>query len=145
MAAQAYVFKTRLLGVRGVTRTVAVLGNQQLDHLHDVLQDAHGWANDHLYAFWLTGRFWRDPDQMYSMPFELGPDEKSTEVRVDRLGLELEQKLAYVFDFGDEWRVLLTLAKVEDADAGPYPRVLASRGEAPPQYVYGEEWDEDAA
>ena len=44
------------------------------------------------------------------------------------------QKIAYLFDFGDEWRVELTVARVDADDGGAYPRLLESIGEAPPQY-----------
>jgi hypothetical protein len=81
---------------------------------------------------------------MYSRPFELDPDEGSAEERIDGLGVEVGQKVAYVFDFGDEWRVMLTVAAVEPAGGGSYPRIVARRGEAPPQYGYDEEWDEVA-
>jgi hypothetical protein len=39
-----------------------------------------------------------------------------------------------VFDFGDEWRVLLTLKTIRADDGQLYPLVLATVGEAPPQY-----------
>ena len=144
MPGRAYVFKAQLVGFKGVTRTVAVRGDQGLTDLHDVLQRAFDWDDDHLYSFWLTGRFW-DREGEYTAPFELERGQRSAAVQLDRLGLEVGQKVAYVFDFGDEWRVMLTVTAVEEADANPYPRILASRGEAPPQYVYDEDWDEEAA
>lgn len=93
-----------------------------------------------------TGEFW-DGTDMYAAPFELELElgEQSAVVRIDRLGPGVGRKIAYVFDFGDEWRARLAVAKLEDADDDPYPRVLASRGDAPPQYGYVEELDEDAA
>lgn len=47
------------------------------------------------------------------------------------------QKVAHVFDFdfGDEWRVLLTVKERVEDDGGAYPRVLERHGEAPPQYA----------
>jgi hypothetical protein len=39
-----------------------------------------------------------------------------------------------VFDFGDEWRVRLTLRERVAAEPADYPRVLALRGTPPPQY-----------
>jgi hypothetical protein len=145
MAGQAYVFSAKLVGYAGVTRTVAVRGDQRLTDLHAVLQQAFGWADDHLYSFWLTGRFWDRRDE-YSHPFELEPGAGSAEVRLDRLRLQPGQRIAYLFDYGDEWRVLLTLAKVVDAEHAVYPAILASRGEAPPQYPPHEAgWSHEAA
>jgi hypothetical protein len=134
----AYVFHATLVGLRGVTRTLAVRREQTFDDVHRALQDAFGWDDDHLYAFWTTGRFW-DREGGYFAPFGLEPGERSTEERLDGAGLAVGQKLAYVFDFGDEWRVRLALRKVVDVDGGGYPRLLAARGEAPPQYQRDQE------
>ena len=58
---------------------------------------------------------------------------RSARVRLGDLGLQPGQKIAYVFGFGDEWRVQLTIARVDADDGGAYPRLLESIGEAPPQ------------
>ena len=42
------------------------------------------------------------------------------------------QKIAYVFDFGDERRVELTVADIDADNGGGYPAVLESIGQAPP-------------
>jgi hypothetical protein len=139
----AFTFTARLVGFRGVGRTVAIRGDQTLDDLHAVLQDAFDWDKDHLYAFWLSGRYW-DRETMYCVPFALEPGDESTETRLDELELQRGQKIAYVFDFGDEWRVDLRVRQIAPADDGPYPRILASKGEAPPQYVYEDELGEIA-
>ena len=63
---------------------------------------------------------------------------------MDRMRLRKGDKLAYLFDFGDEWRVRLTLRHITADDGERYPRVVESIGDAPPQYpAYDEE--EDAA
>ncbi len=71
------------------------------------------------------------------------PGRKSAERRLDRLRLVKGQRIAYVFDFGDEWRVRLALRQIIADDGGAYPRLLESVGEAPPQYPDCDE--EDAA
>jgi hypothetical protein len=139
MGSQAYVLDAKLVGWRGVSRTIAIRGDQTLDDLHLALQDAFEWENDHLYAFWLTGRIWDDLESQYMAPFELDPEEKSTEETIDGLGLSVGQRVAYLFDFGDEWHVELKVTSIEEAEPGEYPRILASRGDAPPQYIYEDE------
>lgn len=150
--ARAYVFDARLVGFRGVSRTIEVRGDQTLIDLHEALFGAFGWWEDHLFAFWLSGEFWTGRDSEYAHPFAVAgdvmapyrdsPRAKSADVRIDRLELEQGQTIAYVFDFGDEWRVRLKLARVCAADGDPYPRILESRGDAPPQYP---EENEEAA
>jgi hypothetical protein len=48
--------------------------------------------------------------------------------------------IAYLFDFGNQWRVLLELHEYVPPDSGArYPKVLERSGEPPPQYTYDEE------
>jgi hypothetical protein len=60
-------------------------------------------------------------------------------VKLERLALDISQSVAYVFDFGDEWRVRLKLVEVRTADGAPPPGVFDQRGVVPPQYGWGED------
>lgn len=74
-----------------------------------------------------------------------GPRRQAHGHAARRPGLEAGQKIAYVFDFSDEWRVRLSVTRIEPADGGVYPRILESRGVAPPQYPpYEDELDKVA-
>jgi hypothetical protein len=123
--------------------------------LHGALQAAFEWDDDHLYSFWLSGKFWARDGNEYTHPFALESDpsagwdlpiskleRKSAERRLNRLRLTEGQRIAYLFDFGDEWRVRLTLRQITTDDRGFYPRLLESLGDAPPQYPdYDDEQD----
>ncbi|MDP9272297.1 MAG: plasmid pRiA4b ORF-3 family protein, partial [Chloroflexota bacterium] len=52
------VFDAELLNTRGVRARLAVRADQHLTALHDAIQEAFGWYDDHLYSFWLDGTFW---------------------------------------------------------------------------------------
>jgi hypothetical protein len=45
------------------------------------------------------------------------------------------QRIGYLFDFGDDWRVRLTVRERIDVEAGDHPRVLELRGTPPPAYA----------
>jgi hypothetical protein len=149
-----YVFATRLVAPPTVTRTIALLATQTLDDLHHAVRDAHGWDDDHLYSFWLKGRYWADDGSGYTHPFHAEmPDplegytararRQSAAIPLGRLRLKSGQRIAYVFDFGDEWRVDIRLDRMVAAGEGPHPRVIEASGHAPPQYAG---WDDvDAA
>lgn len=128
------VFDAELVGVRGVRARVAVGAAQHLTALHDVIQEAFRWFDDHLYSFWLNNEVPRRRRLEYTSP-EI-PDEgcSTADVPIAELGLAVGAKIAYVFDFGDEWRLRLTLRELVEADDGAYPRVLRRTGTAPPQY-----------
>lgn len=120
--------------VSGVGARVAVGGDQHLTALHDALQDAFGLLDDHLYSFWLDGRFWGDQATEYTSPSV--PDEAphTADAPLAELGLKEGDIVAYVFDFGDEWQIRLTLRDEIEGDGGSYPRVLQRTGTAPEQY-----------
>jgi hypothetical protein len=128
-----YVFDAELLNVDGVSATVAVAGHEHLTALHDAIQQAFSWENDHLYSFWLDGQFWGDAAAERVIPGAPDTDSKTADVPVDELRIKIGVGLAYVFDYGDEWRVMLTLRdRIHGSDA--IPRVSERRGTAPPQY-----------
>jgi hypothetical protein len=132
--ADVVVFDARLLGVPGVGARVAVRGEHDLTTLHDAIQEAFGWWDDHLYSFWLDGRFWGDQDSEYTSPVTPDHGAHTADLPVDKLELAIGQKIAYVFDFGDEWRVQLVVKERRPHGCEMLPCVLERRGTAPPQY-----------
>jgi hypothetical protein len=128
-----HVLTAELAGYPEVTRRLAVPGNDTLDDLHQLLRSAFGWDDDHFYSFWLNGEFWSGPETEYTSPIEAEPDAKTADVAIDQLELRPGQEVAYLFDFGDEWHVMLRVDEIRP-ELGTSPKVLESLGEAPPQY-----------
>jgi hypothetical protein len=134
-ARRAYVFRAKLVDHPGVSRTIALAEDQPLEVLHELLRVGFGWDDPHLYSFWLSGRFWDGPETEYAAPFELDESgAKSARTPVGDLGLEEGQQIAYLFDYGDEWRVEIKVSEIRDAGEEPFPQILRSEGDAPPQY-----------
>ena len=49
-----------------------------------------------------------------------------------------------LFDFGDCWRFTITIEKIDESDADDFePSITGSRGEAPRQYDYEDEDDDN--
>jgi hypothetical protein len=125
-----------------VVRTIAIRDDQTLEQLHEALRLAFGWADSHLYSFWLSGKFWDDAGE-YTVPYELektGKPAASARVPIGELGLRKGKTIAYVFDFGDEWRLLLKVIDRWRAGDESYPMLVEAEGVPPPQYP---ELDED--
>jgi hypothetical protein len=119
----------------GVVRTIAVREDQTLEQLHETLRLAFGWGDPHLYSFWPGGRFREGVE--YAAPFELeesGGDVRSARARLSELGLRKGSTIAYLFDYGDEWQLLLKLVETWPADDGSYPMLVEAEGVPPPQY-----------
>ena len=128
------VLDAELVGVRGVHARVAVGAHQHLTALHDIVQEAFGWFDDHLYSFWLNNEFHGGDEFEYTSPELADEGCRTANIPIAELDLPIGAKIAYVFDFGDDWRVRLTLRERADPDGGHYPRVLALKGTPPPQY-----------
>ncbi len=129
-----------------VVRTIAIREDQTLDQLHEALRLAFGWADSHLYSFWMSGKFWDRNGEEYTAPFEvdeMGKPKQSADVPVGELGLRKGKKIAYIFDFGDEWRLLLRVVDSWDAAGESYPMLVYAKGIAPPQYPPDDDDDVD--
>jgi len=130
-----------------VVRTIAVREDQTLEQLHEALRLAFGWPDPHMYAFWMNGDWWDRDSVRYQTPFELDPDDgkvRSGRVPLSGLGLRKGKTIAYLFDFGDEWRLLLKVVDRWEAGEESYPMLVEAVGTPPPQYAPLDE-DEGAA
>jgi hypothetical protein len=103
------IFHAELLNVQGTSARLAVGAEQHLTALHDAIQKAFGWHDDHLYSFWLDGCFWGSNELEFTSTEVPDEGRATADVPIAELGLAPGSKIAYIFDFGDEWRVLLTL------------------------------------
>jgi hypothetical protein len=121
-----------------VVRAIAVREDQTLEQLHEAIRLAFGWSDPHMYAFWMSGRWWDEASVRYQTPFELDAEEdmvRSGRVALSELGLRSGKAIAYVFDFGDEWRLLLKVVDRWEAGEESYPMLVEAVGVPPPQYA----------
>ena len=128
-----------------VSRTVAIREDQTLEQLHEALRLAFGWADPHLYSFWKGGKFWDADADEYAAPFEveeIGKAKRTARTPIAALGLRKGAKLAYLFDYGDEWRLLLKVVDTRDPGDESYPMLVGAEGTPPPQYLELDEDDE---
>lgn len=125
-----------------VWRRIELLDNETLHDLHNAIQTAFGWDNDHLYSFYMSGRRWDRLTEIAGTPLGGGDSSPSAdEVMLAELGLQVGQRFLYLFDYGDELRHEVLLERVSPPPASDdFPRVVESHGEAPPQYP---DWDEE--
>ena len=88
----ALVFDAELLNVRGVRARLAVLERQPLTAVHDAIQQAFGWYDDHLYSFWLDGSFFGSDEVELTTPD--APDEGVATADVPLAELDLRRRPA---------------------------------------------------
>lgn len=125
------------------SRTIEIRGDQTLAELHECIFNAFDRYDEHMYEFMLHGEGPMDPmprhyglSRLQAVPFN---DKMAGDVERTTLGsLRLLEgdDFEYWFDFGDEWWHKIDVISIEDdIPPGKYPRVIARKGESPPQYA----------
>lgn len=116
-------------------RRIRISSHFTLYHLHEAIQHAFGFGDDHLYAFFLDGKRWSQKRVFYSLDADDTP--VVTEARLGELDLSVGQTFLYLFDFGDEWEFAVTVEDVQQIDTRKAkPQVTESKGNSPKQYNY---------
>lgn len=110
-------------------RRVLVPASATLGDLHDIIQIAFAWDNDHLHGFTVGRRQYGDP----YFDFEYDEDK----ITLATVFARARKPISYVYDFGDSWLHEIALEKL--VEPGPAcPACVDGRGDAPV-----EDWAED--
>lgn len=107
-------------------------GTHTLHDLHECIQDAFDFDNDHMYSFFMDGKAWSN--DKFTCPFEdEGPH--ADEVKIGELDLNEKQSFLYLFDYGDEWKFKVDVYSIEEMNAKLLnPQIIETKGELPQQY-----------
>jgi len=129
-----YQFRVFLEDVRPlVWRRIQVPADFAIARLHRVIQAIMDWQDCHLHEFSVADRTYGapDPEEEREVLDERG-------VRLQDIGLSVGDRVAYIYDFGDNWRLVLQLEHelLPDADT-VYPVCVDGESSAPPEDVGG--------
>ncbi|QAA33560.1 IS1096 element passenger TnpR family protein [Clostridium manihotivorum] len=126
-----YTFKVYI--AKNIWVKMQLDGKHTLDDLHDCIQDAFDFDNDHMYSFFMDGRPWSH-DKFTCPQEDEGPH--ADEVKIEELSLTDKQTFVYLFDYGDEWTFLVEVYSIEEADSRLLrPQVIETKGKPPKQYA----------
>lgn len=109
-----------------VWRRVAVPSTIRLDRLHQVIQDAMGWANAHRYQF-------IDGSTSILDPRANRPELKADTQRLISMANEPGISFIYVYDFGDYWSHTVTVEEIREAGTANEVEMLDGAGACPPE------------
>jgi len=125
-----YIFKVDLRG--SGWRRIEISAEHTLLSLHLAIQDAFDFDDDHLYGFYMEGKYPSKGAYFLSPDDEEGP--YVNEIRIGELGLYIGQRLLYLFDFGYKWRFQVRLEGIQPGPKPPLPRIVEKKGKSPNQY-----------
>ncbi len=120
-------------------RTVKLSSTHTLLDLHDLIQKAFEFDDDHLYAFYMDGKPFSN-QSCYHAPFtEETPSVKDT--ALGELQLYVGMGFLYLFDFGDEWHFSIQVLRMEESDKLDFkPQIESVKGDSPEQYGSFIDW-----
>lgn len=130
-----YVFKVSLK--KSVWWRIELSSDHMLLDLHNSIQNAYHFDDDHLYSFFMDGKLWSY--EKFTSPYDdEGPH--VDEVRIGELGLSVGQNILYLFDYGDMWRFRVELEEIRTEGSKPgEPKIIESKGKSPEQYEFYED------
>jgi len=121
-----YIFKVYPKGKgRECYRIIHISGKETLDRLCEVILDAFGFVDEHLYEFCMNNRMYEednyqsDPDTEY---------QESTKEKIDRLQLVKGQKFSLHYDFGDDWMFVISVQGINETDENIMPYITQEKG-----------------
>ena len=129
--AGTYLFKVSLSS--SCWRILQLSSSHTLLDLHDLIQKAFDFDEDHLYAFYMDGK--KYSKHFYNAPMDNhGP--YVNEVKIGELDLYERQNFLYLFDFGDEWEFNIHLLKMIEGEEVGVAQIKEKFGKAPDQYSW---------
>jgi hypothetical protein len=130
----AFQFKVQLADITKppVWRRLIVADNTTFEDFHNILQDAFGWDNYHLFNFSPMG--WGSKPEIavpHDDDYEQVTDATTTELK--DIFNTVGQKFTYMYDFGDDWRHKIELEEIHSNYHGQVPACLDGKGCCPPE------------
>lgn len=130
-----YQFRIDLDGIRPpIWRRILVPANYTFYDLHMAIQKAMGWDNYHLYCFEIKHPITGEKVSIYASEESRFDDLIDFYMPVVSFFPHPNMKCTYTYDFGDNWKHIITLEKILPKEPGMhYPVCLAGKRSCPPE------------
>jgi len=110
-----------------IWRRVMVPADLNLADLHDIIQISFDWSDTHLHQFY--GKNYKVSYGPQNPHMKSDIDEST--VLLSKLFKQPKDRLAYAYDFGDDWRIGIEVEDVLKTDDGQLPRCIGGRRMGP--------------
>jgi hypothetical protein len=127
-----YSFKVKHRRLTDFHCTVTLTGDKTLCTLHQFIQKAFKWDDDHMFSFYMDNDFGSSNQEYSANPYGEG----SAEIAIKALRLKEGQIFSYLFDYGDSHEFQVEVLSIEEPDSEKNHTSLFERfGPAPEQYA----------
>ena len=124
-------------------RVLEIPGDFTLYSLAEAIVDSFGFYFDHPFGFYDNIKKWPDSNEGYELFADIGEESEFKCVKRTKISKafdQIEKKMLFLFDYGDEWHFIVELKGIELSKEGEkYPFVVESIGGAPSQYGEADE------
>jgi hypothetical protein len=135
------IIRAALEGRKSIYRDIEIASSKSLYALAEAIVGSFDFDFDHAFGFYsgLTRTTMMRQQPRYELFADMGETDPGVigvkKTTISRAFPAVGHTMIFLFDYGDEWlfRVKMTGTDVKEANAD-YPRIVASRGKAPPQY-----------
>jgi hypothetical protein len=136
-----FIFRAALQGSASVYRDIELDPAKSLYSLAEAIVASFNFDFDHAFGFY-TGLTPAQIDKKFPK-YELFADSGDADpqvlgvkkTRISQAFAEVGHTMLFLFDYGDDWLFRVTLRTIGKKSAKTrYPRIVATRGEAPAQY-----------
>jgi hypothetical protein len=131
-------FHISLVGIKPpIWRRFTVPSTMTFKKLHEVIQVVMGWENEHLFEFKYGPYGIGIPDDdLFFMTANLTWDARYK--KLPAATMDINDKLTYVYDFGDDWVHRLRIEKIEELNEhNNRIQCIAGKRACPPEDVGG--------
>ncbi|WP_264339134.1 plasmid pRiA4b ORF-3 family protein [Wolbachia endosymbiont (group A) of Cydia splendana] len=134
---KVYLFKLSLN--KKIYREMALKGRTSLYTFAKEIVGAFDFEFDHAFGFYDNIKDIHESSEAYTLFYDFGDpvndNEKSVKKSYIYKVFQLNKKMLFLFDYGDNWDFLVECCGVIEAEIGKrYPKITKKQGEAPPQY-----------
>jgi len=130
------IFEVRFEHEKNIWKKIELKSNNSLEDLHNAIQFAINWDNDHMYAFFMDNiHYSKNKEMEYTCPVEPEGRKTTDKAKLNSFNFIKGQKFAYVFDFGEDHHFEIKVVEFEIFDnQKKYPFLVDSKGKFPKQY-----------
>jgi hypothetical protein len=144
---ETLILRAALEDDKSVYRDIEIEGSKSLYELAAAIVTAFGFDFDHAFGFYSGEPYEAEHKHpCYELFADMGDADPGVlgveKTKIAQAFPEVGHKMIFLFDYGDDWRFTVSL-KAFGRESGNtrYPRIVASQGEAPPQYPDPNEFD----